>query len=208
MWCCCRDSGGSSQAGSAAVSADELRAAGIRVETDLRNEKINYKVREHSLAKVPNLLVLGKREAEEAGLRAVPEFFVDRGYTPEGGLVSRREPGALLDDTLAHLVLPEDQHAATAQLETSRVLAPGALGEVMLMAKPDACAHLVLRPDRQEAAVLHGEGLGGGGGGLSGEDRGAVEEGGAGQGGVAFVVRLVRRRQRRPNALRLSQAST
>ncbi|RYD54432.1 MAG: threonine--tRNA ligase [Sphingomonadales bacterium] len=43
----------------------KLKAAGIRVETDLRNEKINYKVREHSLAKVPNLLVLGKREADE-----------------------------------------------------------------------------------------------------------------------------------------------
>jgi len=42
-----------------------LRKAGLRVETDLRNEKINYKVREHSLAKVPNLLVVGKREAEE-----------------------------------------------------------------------------------------------------------------------------------------------
>ncbi|PCG14447.1 threonine--tRNA ligase [Sphingomonas adhaesiva] len=46
------------------VAAD-LRKAGIRVETDLRNEKINYKVREHSLAKVPNLLVVGKREADE-----------------------------------------------------------------------------------------------------------------------------------------------
>jgi threonyl-tRNA synthetase len=45
--------------------AAELRRTGLRVETDLRNEKINYKVREHSLAKVPNLLVLGKREAEE-----------------------------------------------------------------------------------------------------------------------------------------------
>jgi threonyl-tRNA synthetase len=45
--------------------AAELRRAGIRVDTDLRNEKINYKVREHSLAKVPNLLVVGKREAEE-----------------------------------------------------------------------------------------------------------------------------------------------
>ena len=45
--------------------AAELRAAGLRVETDLRNEKINYKVREHSLAKVPNLLVVGKREADE-----------------------------------------------------------------------------------------------------------------------------------------------
>ena len=42
-----------------------LRDAGIRVEADLRNEKINYKVREHSLAKVPLLLVVGKREAEE-----------------------------------------------------------------------------------------------------------------------------------------------
>jgi threonyl-tRNA synthetase len=43
----------------------KLTAAGIRVESDLRNEKINYKVREHSLAKVPHLLVVGMREAEE-----------------------------------------------------------------------------------------------------------------------------------------------
>jgi len=42
-----------------------LRSAGLRVEADLRNEKINYKVREHSLAKVPIMLVVGKREAEE-----------------------------------------------------------------------------------------------------------------------------------------------
>jgi threonyl-tRNA synthetase len=41
------------------------RAAGLRVETDLRNEKINYKVREHSLAKTPVMLVVGRREAEE-----------------------------------------------------------------------------------------------------------------------------------------------
>jgi threonyl-tRNA synthetase len=38
---------------------------GLRVEGDLRNEKINYKVREHSLAKVPVLLVVGKKEAAE-----------------------------------------------------------------------------------------------------------------------------------------------
>jgi len=44
---------------------DRLKAAGLRVETDLRNEKINYKVREHSVAKVPVLLVVGRREAEE-----------------------------------------------------------------------------------------------------------------------------------------------
>ncbi|MBA4162730.1 MAG: threonine--tRNA ligase [Novosphingobium sp.] len=43
----------------------QLAAAGVRVETDLRNEKINYKVRDHSLKKVPHLLVVGKREAEE-----------------------------------------------------------------------------------------------------------------------------------------------
>ena len=45
--------------------AAALATAGLRVETDLRNEKINYKVREHSLAKVPYLLVLGRREADE-----------------------------------------------------------------------------------------------------------------------------------------------
>ncbi|HSG33248.1 MAG TPA: threonine--tRNA ligase, partial [Sphingomonadaceae bacterium] len=45
--------------------ASRLEAAGVRVESDLRNEKINYKVREHSLAKVPHMLVVGMREAEE-----------------------------------------------------------------------------------------------------------------------------------------------
>jgi len=45
--------------------ANKLKVAGLRVELDVRNEKINYKVREHSLAKVPLLLVVGKREAEE-----------------------------------------------------------------------------------------------------------------------------------------------
>src|SRR5215510_6584179 len=44
---------------------EAVRKAGLRAEADLRNEKINYKVREHSLAKVPVLLVVGKREAEE-----------------------------------------------------------------------------------------------------------------------------------------------
>ena len=42
-----------------------LKKAGIRAEADLRNEKINYKVREHSLKKVPVILVIGKREAAE-----------------------------------------------------------------------------------------------------------------------------------------------
>ena len=56
---------------------EKLKAAGLRVETDLRNEKINYKVREHSLAKVPNLLVVGKREAEE-GKVALRQLGSDR----------------------------------------------------------------------------------------------------------------------------------
>jgi threonyl-tRNA synthetase len=76
----------------------KLRAAGIRVESDLRNEKINYKVREHSLAKVPHLLVVGKREADEATvalrtlgsdgqrimtLHDVIEMLVDQGTPPD-----------------------------------------------------------------------------------------------------------------------------
>ena len=49
-------------------AAATLRARGLRVETDLRNEKINYKIREHSLAKVPVIAVIGRREAEEGKL--------------------------------------------------------------------------------------------------------------------------------------------
>lgn len=46
-------------------AADALRDAGLRVETDLRNEKINYKIREHSVGKIPVIAVVGKKEAEE-----------------------------------------------------------------------------------------------------------------------------------------------
>jgi threonyl-tRNA synthetase len=45
--------------------AKTLKKAGIRADIDLRNEKINYKVREHSVTKVPVILVVGKREMEE-----------------------------------------------------------------------------------------------------------------------------------------------
>ena len=45
--------------------AETLRAKGLRVETDLRNEKINYKIREHSVKKVQLILVVGEREATE-----------------------------------------------------------------------------------------------------------------------------------------------
>ncbi len=55
----------------------DLKAAGVRAEIDLRNEKINYKVRDHSLGKVPILLVVGKREAEE-GTVAVRRLGVEK----------------------------------------------------------------------------------------------------------------------------------
>jgi threonyl-tRNA synthetase len=54
-----------------------LRKAGLRVESDLRNEKINYKVREHSLTKVPVIAVVGRREADE-GKVALRRFGSDR----------------------------------------------------------------------------------------------------------------------------------
>ena len=47
---------------------NRLKAQGLRAEADLRNEKINYKVREHSLAKVPAIFVTGKREMEEGSV--------------------------------------------------------------------------------------------------------------------------------------------
>jgi len=76
--------------GYAETVVEKLRAAGIRAEADLRNEKINYKVREHSLAKVPYLLVVGKREAEE-GTVAVRRLGVEGGQqvVPVDDIVAR-----------------------------------------------------------------------------------------------------------------------
>jgi len=80
-----------------------LRAAGLRVEGDLRNEKINYKVREHSLARVPALLVVGRREAEE-GTVAIRRLG-DQGQQ----IVSLDEAIALLT---AEATPPDLAHAA------------------------------------------------------------------------------------------------
>jgi threonyl-tRNA synthetase len=60
----------------AEAAAERLRGAGLRVEIDTRNEKINYKIREHSLAKVPVIAVVGRKEAE-AGLLALRRFGSD-----------------------------------------------------------------------------------------------------------------------------------
>ncbi len=54
--------------GYAEDAAQAMRAAGLRVETDLRNEKIGYKVREHSLAKIPVIAAVGQREAEAGSI--------------------------------------------------------------------------------------------------------------------------------------------
>jgi len=51
--------------GYAADVAAALRAAGLAVEVDVSNQKINAKIREHSLHHVPNILVVGRKEAEE-----------------------------------------------------------------------------------------------------------------------------------------------
>jgi len=67
------------------------RKRGLRVEADLRNEKINYKVREHSLAKVPVMLVVGKKEAENR------EVSIRR-------LGSQEQKVMKLDEALAMLV--------------------------------------------------------------------------------------------------------
>ncbi len=45
--------------------ATQFRSAGLRVEVDTRNEKVGYKIREHSLAKTPVIAVVGRKEAEE-----------------------------------------------------------------------------------------------------------------------------------------------
>jgi threonyl-tRNA synthetase len=88
-----------SDADDAAVrAAARLRAAGLRVETDLRNEKINYKVREHSLAKVPVIAVIGRREAETGTLAL-------RRLGSDGQTVLGIEEAAL---TLANAAAPPD----------------------------------------------------------------------------------------------------
>jgi threonyl-tRNA synthetase len=82
--------------------AETLAAAGLRVETDLRNEKINYKVREHSLAKVPYLLVLGRREAEERTVALRPLGADARQeVVPLDGLAARLSAEALPPDLSA-----------------------------------------------------------------------------------------------------------
>jgi threonyl-tRNA synthetase len=91
---------------------ETLLDAGLRAEADVRNEKINYKVREHSLAKVPVMLVVGKREAEE-------------GTVSIRRLGSRDQQSATLADAMAALVdeaTPPDVKRLRRKDEASRSL--------------------------------------------------------------------------------------
>ena len=76
----------------ARAAAARLAAAGLRVETDLRNEKIGYKVREHSVAKVPVIAAVGRREAED-------------GTVSLRRLGGRGQEALALDDAAAKLAL-------------------------------------------------------------------------------------------------------
>ena len=53
------------QADYAREIADSLKAAGVRVDVDYRNEKVGYKIREAQMQKIPYMLVVGKKEAED-----------------------------------------------------------------------------------------------------------------------------------------------
>ena len=89
--------------------ADKLKAAGLQVQADLRNEKINYKVREHSHAKVPVILVVGQREAEEGSVNM-------------RRLGSRDQTSMSLDQAVAALVeeaTPPDLKRALAAVEAA-----------------------------------------------------------------------------------------
>jgi threonyl-tRNA synthetase len=74
-------------------AAEKMRAAGLRVEVDLRNEKINYKIREHSVGKIPVIAVVGRKEAEESKL-ALRHLGDD----------SRQQEVVALDDAITQLV--------------------------------------------------------------------------------------------------------
>jgi threonyl-tRNA synthetase len=74
-----------------------LQRAGVRALSDLRNEKINYKVREHALAKIPAMLIVGKREAEE-GTVSLRRFGAEQLVLPLAAAVSKLTEEGLAPD--------------------------------------------------------------------------------------------------------------
>ena len=73
----------------AARVADALRGAGLRVTTDLRNEKISYKIREHSLQKLPYHLIVGDKEQEAHMVAVRTRGGEDLGSMPVASLLAR-----------------------------------------------------------------------------------------------------------------------
>jgi len=71
--------------------ADRLRAQGLRVETDFRNEKINFKVREAEVAKIPYMVIVGKREAEGGNISLRSAKQGDLGNLSVNELIQRLE---------------------------------------------------------------------------------------------------------------------
>jgi len=70
------------QADFAAGVAETLKNQGVRAESDLRNEKIGFKIREHTLQRVPYLLVVGDREAEDGTVAVRSRSGLDLGVIP------------------------------------------------------------------------------------------------------------------------------
>ncbi|QFY42509.1 threonine--tRNA ligase [Candidatus Methylospira mobilis] len=77
------------QAGYVEKVAAELRSHGLRVATDLRNEKIGFKIREHTMRHVPYLLVIGEREAETGTVALRTQKGVDLGGFDVSGLINK-----------------------------------------------------------------------------------------------------------------------
>ncbi|HET7557990.1 MAG TPA: threonine--tRNA ligase [Rhodanobacteraceae bacterium] len=77
------------QAGYAAGIADALAERGLRARADLRNEKIGYKIREHTLHKVPYLLVVGDREKESGAVSVRARSGEDLGSMPLSAFIER-----------------------------------------------------------------------------------------------------------------------
>ena len=78
-----------------------LRAAGLRAEADLRNEKITYKIREHSLNKLPYQLVVGDKEVAASAVAVRTRGGGDLGQVPLAALVERLQAEATPPDSAA-----------------------------------------------------------------------------------------------------------
>jgi len=88
---------------------DACRAAGLNAEVDLRNEKINYKVREHSVTKIPVLMIAGKREVEEGTVNIRRLGSKDQQSLPLDQAIA-----ALVEEARAPDVVRAEQADATA----------------------------------------------------------------------------------------------